>query len=65
MKLTLVLCPVCFAHMVMFVNYNREACMSFPAAKEQVNELLVSVVRFINSCAAEQIRLAPDKCKFL
>ncbi|XP_009804307.1 COP9 signalosome complex subunit 3-like [Nicotiana sylvestris] len=41
--------------------YILEACMSFPAAKEQVNELLVSVVRFINSCAAEQIRLAPDK----
>lgn len=41
--------------------YILEACMSFPVSKEQVNELLVSVARFINSCSAEQIHLAPNK----
>lgn len=39
--------------------------MSFPVSKEQVNELLVSVARFINSCSAEQIHLAPNKCNLL
>ncbi|KAL2529114.1 COP9 signalosome complex subunit 3 [Forsythia ovata] len=41
--------------------YILEACTSAPISKEQANELVLSVARFINLCAAEQIRLAPDK----
>ncbi|KAK6128279.1 hypothetical protein DH2020_037977 [Rehmannia glutinosa] len=42
---------------------SREACTSAPIMKDQANELVISVARFINVCAAEQIRLAPEKCK--
>lgn len=41
---------------------DREAHMSSPISKEQANEQVLTVVRFINSCVAEHIRLAPDKC---
>ncbi|KAI3474980.1 hypothetical protein Pfo_030291 [Paulownia fortunei] len=41
--------------------YILEACTSAPISKEQANEVVLSVARFINVCAAEQIRLAPDK----
>ncbi|THG22831.1 hypothetical protein TEA_023144 [Camellia sinensis var. sinensis] len=38
-----------------------EACTAAPISKEQANEVILSIARFINECAAEQIRLAPDK----
>lgn len=41
--------------------YILDACTSVPVLKEQVNEVVLSISRFINVCAAEQIRLAPDK----
>lgn len=41
--------------------YILEASTSAPISKEQASELVLSVARFINLCAAEQIRLAPDK----
>ncbi|GFZ19121.1 rubisco methyltransferase family protein [Actinidia rufa] len=41
--------------------YILEACTAAPNAKEQANELVLSIARFLNDCAAEQIRLAPDK----
>ncbi|KZV24896.1 hypothetical protein F511_16555 [Dorcoceras hygrometricum] len=41
--------------------YILDACTSVPILKEQVNEVVLSISRFINICAAEQIRLAPDK----
>ncbi|KAK6928491.1 Proteasome component (PCI) domain [Dillenia turbinata] len=41
--------------------YFLEACTSAPVSKEQANDLSLIIVRFINSCIAEQIRLAPDK----
>ena len=40
----------------------REACTTAPNAKEQANELVLSIARFLNDCAAEQIHLVPDKC---
>ncbi|CAL5368495.1 unnamed protein product [Camellia sinensis] len=41
--------------------YILEACTAAPISKEQANEVILSIARFINECAAEQIRLAPDK----
>ncbi|KAF8408392.1 hypothetical protein HHK36_007542 [Tetracentron sinense] len=41
--------------------YILEAYTSAPISKEQASDLVLSVVSFINSCVAEQIRLAPDK----
>ncbi|KAL6587413.1 hypothetical protein OROMI_000391 [Orobanche minor] len=41
--------------------YLLEAGTSAPTSKEQANKLVLSVARFINVCAAEQIRLAPEK----
>ncbi|GMH06827.1 hypothetical protein Nepgr_008667 [Nepenthes gracilis] len=41
--------------------YLLEAFTSCPISKEQANELILLIVRFVNSCNAEQIRLAPDK----
>ncbi|GAB4848016.1 COP9 signalosome complex subunit 3 [Ancistrocladus abbreviatus] len=41
--------------------YFLEAFTSTPISKEQANELVLLIVRFINSCHAEQISLAPDK----
>ncbi|PIM99331.1 COP9 signalosome, subunit CSN3 [Handroanthus impetiginosus] len=41
--------------------YILEAHISAPISKEQANELLLSVARFINACTAEQIHLAPEK----
>ncbi|CAI9763144.1 unnamed protein product [Fraxinus pennsylvanica] len=41
--------------------YILEACSSAPISKEQASELVLSVARFIDLSAAEQIRLAPDK----
>ncbi|KAL7094942.1 hypothetical protein ACP275_11G136400 [Erythranthe tilingii] len=41
--------------------YILEACTAAPVSKEQANELVITVARFINVCAAEQIRLVPDK----
>lgn len=41
--------------------YILEACTAGPISKEQASELVSSVVRFINACSAEQIRLVPDK----
>ncbi|KAF5746942.1 putative 26S proteasome regulatory subunit S3 [Tripterygium wilfordii] len=37
------------------------ACSSGPISKEQAGELVLIFSRFISSCAAEQIRLAPEK----
>lgn len=49
--------------------YILEACTLSPMSREQANEVVLSVARFINVCSAEQIRLAPDKfvsvCKWL
>ncbi|GFP84926.1 cop9 signalosome complex subunit 3 [Phtheirospermum japonicum] len=41
--------------------YILEARTSAAISKAQASELVISVARFINVCAAEQIRLAPDK----
>ncbi|PKA65925.1 COP9 signalosome complex subunit 3 [Apostasia shenzhenica] len=41
--------------------YLLEAYSSGPITREQASALLISFVGFINSCSAEQIRLAPDK----
>ncbi|KAA8530124.1 hypothetical protein F0562_004833 [Nyssa sinensis] len=41
--------------------YILEACTSAPISKEQANELILTIARFINDCVAVQIRLAPDK----
>ncbi|KAL1531575.1 COP9 signalosome complex subunit 3 [Salvia divinorum] len=41
--------------------YILEACTSATVSKDQANELVLSVARFINVCAADQIRLAPEK----
>ncbi|KAL6507269.1 COP9 signalosome complex subunit 3 [Orobanche gracilis] len=41
--------------------YLLEAGTSAPTSKEQANELVLSVSRFIDVCGAEQIRLAPEK----
>ncbi|XP_047965968.1 COP9 signalosome complex subunit 3 [Salvia hispanica] len=41
--------------------YILEACTSGTISKDQANELVLSVARFINVCAADQIRLAPEK----
>ncbi|KAM0022695.1 putative proteasome component (PCI) domain, winged helix DNA-binding domain superfamily [Helianthus debilis subsp. tardiflorus] len=40
---------------------NREACTASPVPEAQANELILPVVRFIDVCSAEQIRLVPDK----
>lgn len=40
----------------------REAHTSIPIFKEQANEVVLAISRFITSCSAAQIRLAPDKC---
>ncbi|KAJ0798921.1 putative proteasome component (PCI) domain, winged helix DNA-binding domain superfamily [Helianthus annuus] len=39
-----------------------EACTASPVPEAQANELILPVVRFIDVCSAEQIRLVPDKC---
>ncbi|KAL6960454.1 COP9 signalosome complex subunit 3, partial [Sarracenia purpurea var. burkii] len=41
--------------------YLLEACTAVPNAQEQANELVLSISRFMNDCAAEQIRLVPEK----
>ncbi|OMP05542.1 hypothetical protein COLO4_08766 [Corchorus olitorius] len=41
--------------------YFLEACTSGPVSKEQASTFVLIIARFISSCAAEQIRLAPDK----
>lgn len=41
--------------------YFLEAYASGPISREQASGFLLTVVNFINSCAVEQIRLAPDK----
>ncbi|GKV07922.1 hypothetical protein SLEP1_g19620 [Rubroshorea leprosula] len=41
--------------------YFLEACTSGPVTKEQAGVFVLTIARFISSCAAEQIRLAPDK----
>ncbi|KAG6390090.1 hypothetical protein SASPL_151569 [Salvia splendens] len=41
--------------------YILEACTCGTILKEEANELVLSVARFINVCAADQIRLAPEK----
>lgn len=38
-----------------------EAYSSDPVCREQDGDFLLSIVEFINSCSAEQIRLAPEK----
>ncbi|XP_077227765.1 proteasome component (PCI) domain protein [Tasmannia lanceolata] len=38
-----------------------EACTSGPISKEQANEIILLIAKFINSCSEEQIRLAPEK----
>ncbi|CAN6572384.1 unnamed protein product [Malus baccata var. baccata] len=41
--------------------YILEACSTGSISKEQASALVLPIARFINSCAAEQIRLQPDK----
>ncbi|XP_030485247.2 COP9 signalosome complex subunit 3 [Cannabis sativa] len=41
--------------------YILEACSSGPVTKERASTLVLAISRFISSCAAEQIRLAPEK----
>ncbi|XP_065877686.1 COP9 signalosome complex subunit 3 [Euphorbia lathyris] len=41
--------------------YILEACTAGPISKEQAKTLVILFSRFITSCVAEQIRLAPDK----
>lgn len=43
---------------------NRDACTSGPSTKEQANEHVLTIARFVNACSTEQIRLAPEKCMF-
>ncbi|KAF4385785.1 hypothetical protein F8388_010341 [Cannabis sativa] len=45
--------------------YILEACSSGPVTKERASTLVLAISRFISSCAAEQIRLAPEKCMHL
>lgn len=41
--------------------YILEACTAGPIPEAQANELVLSVVRFIDVCSVAQIRLVPDK----
>ncbi|XP_071706215.1 LOW QUALITY PROTEIN: COP9 signalosome complex subunit 3-like [Rutidosis leptorrhynchoides] len=41
--------------------YILEACTAGPVPEAQANELVLSVIRFIDVCSAEQIRLVPNK----
>ncbi|XP_060672523.1 COP9 signalosome complex subunit 3 isoform X2 [Ziziphus jujuba] len=41
--------------------YILEACSSGPLTKERAAALVLPISRFINACAVEQIRLAPEK----
>ncbi|XP_076925623.1 COP9 signalosome complex subunit 3-like [Bidens hawaiensis] len=41
--------------------YILEACTVAPVPEAQANEFIISVVRFIDACSVEQIRLVPDK----
>ncbi|XVF60087.1 hypothetical protein PTKIN_Ptkin08bG0015400 [Pterospermum kingtungense] len=41
--------------------YFLEACTAGPVTKEQASSSVLTIARFISSCVAEQIRLAPDK----
>ncbi|KAG4128679.1 hypothetical protein ERO13_D09G035100v2 [Gossypium hirsutum] len=41
--------------------YFLEACTAGPVTKEQAGSYVLMIARFITSCIAEQIRLAPDK----
>ncbi|KAJ0551056.1 putative proteasome component (PCI) domain, winged helix DNA-binding domain superfamily [Helianthus annuus] len=41
--------------------YILEACTAGAVPEAQANELIISVVRFIDVCSVEQIRLVPDK----
>lgn len=45
--------------------YILEACTAGPIPESQANELVLSVVRFIDVCSVEQIRLVPDKFIFI
>lgn len=49
----------------LFNDFNREACTAGPVTKEQAGSYVLMIARFITSCIAEQIRLAPDKCMTL
>ncbi|KAD7479585.1 hypothetical protein R6Q59_008385 [Mikania micrantha] len=41
--------------------YVLEACTAGPVPEAQANEIILHVVRFIDACSVEQIRLASDK----
>lgn len=41
---------------------NREACTSTPVARDRAADVAVTIARFIDACATDQIQLAPDKC---
>ncbi|XVF13944.1 hypothetical protein REPUB_Repub09cG0013500 [Reevesia pubescens] len=41
--------------------YFLEACAAGPVTKEQAGSFVLIIARFISSCVADQIRLAPDK----
>lgn len=41
---------------------DREPCMYGSITKERANTLVPVIARFLTSCAAEQIRLASEKC---
>ncbi|KAK9039603.1 hypothetical protein V6N11_014799 [Hibiscus sabdariffa] len=41
--------------------YFLEACTAGPVTQEQASSFVLTIARFISSCVAEQIRLAPDK----
>ena len=40
----------------------REACTSWPVTNDQARRLVLILSRFLTSCVADQIRLAPEKC---
>ncbi|KAG6790007.1 hypothetical protein POTOM_006150 [Populus tomentosa] len=42
--------------------YILEACTSWPVTNEQARRLVLILSRFLISCVADQIRLAPEKC---
>ena len=40
----------------------REACNSWPVTNDQARRMVLILSRFLTSCVADQIRLAPEKC---
>lgn len=53
------LCILCLPQFI------REAMTSAPVSREQAEALVLPIAKFINSCDAQQIRVAPEKCNTL